>query len=437
MKIICLLLCSLVSLKCLSQPGWDRGDNSSSNDNGSVTGAVSTKPPLSIEIDNRTIKIYEFGRNEVIQNTSNKKYGTKYWDLYYFYLLPYVISQIEIDNNNKSVLKITLNPISVDKNKILNSVQENLNSYAKLTQVNPLTVFGVKITYNNVSNTKIASGGMDLDHSISMSLKFKDAISANSAKEEILNKAPLNFEYQVKMLIDVRNSLKVDRNTAMQTETYKDISSPAHDKSIWSFQDLIYSMAVIDEVSLYAHRENSSDEFTNTLFERLTNSFLSQKAFDEISFDKKNSVTDVNGQRFATDELYSLAEDAKNMTEDEWCEKVQNSLSQNSTKDQTNNSGGGGGFNIKKIFSIKGDGHKNTTEHLSDALKKVFSSSDCGKKIIQNSFNYQWNGKKYTPKSIYITDNLLSTLDKTFKNIATSITANVEFRNIPTQIFIK
>lgn len=327
----------------------------------------------------------------------------------YAYEAGYKLGAVTLDAKNARIW-FELLPSLPDKMDLVRAMKGHRgNVDVSPNQLQPACMLGYELSYPGAQIFRQdCGGGKPVDEKLKPYLQFSTPEEASDAYGSIANSAgAVSLTYAFALSSSQNIGLSETMKSILQSQAFRDFISPVMGKTISLFQARIMEAAMLKERNTEVYREGN-DPFSEKLFLDYWRELMDIEHKQVVTFEELANGTGAarhlanfeNDPRYRPDEEYRIATDAKQLTSDEWRRKYHDEFKRKIGNYRKAGGGGGGGFSIGKIFSINGNGNGNSEKRIVDELEKMVETEDCGKKFFEESYKYEWDGKRYIPKGI-------------------------------------
>lgn len=216
---------------------------------------------------------------------------------------------------------------------------------------------------------------------------------------------PIKAVARIRQMTSALDQLTVSTDRLTKTDAWRKYAGPAGPQFITATQAVDAAVEIAHELDVFRWVEGDPQSQQEALFEWVLKSLidLTPKERSLSSPDwAKGLRVDVSDFTKLTNLTTSIAFDAGNMKQDDWCRKYkQENQNKNWLDRQRGLSGGGSFFGLIKA---KGSGTSNKKTGSENRVYK--ESEDCGKYLTEHQFKYEFTGQKWIPKAIYVYETL-------------------------------
>lgn len=276
--------------------------------------------------------------------------------------------------------------------------------YANSGDIRPFPIISYQIKFGNkVLYTEDVQMGIDEIGYVRLTCPDAPRVEKllKSGKEVIT----IKVDYWEKFKLT--NICKISANQIDTMQFVKDFFSPVENNTITAAQigiaSRIISSKLIADCEQIGSLDESADRDAQAMREILFKQVSAYMNAALESMGRKILIPlDFSEERYASDFDTEIAYDAKNMSKEQFRKKYHKEDLDKSKKERIKK--GGGGIGIVDIFNITGKGEKKSFE--AGETHKIFSKDDAWQSIMKDSYEYEWKGGKYYPKSIIAYEDL-------------------------------
>jgi len=276
--------------------------------------------------------------------------------------------------------------------------------YTNSGDIRPFPIISYQIKFRNkVLYTEDAQIGIDEIGYVRLTCPDAPRVVKllKSGKEVIT----IKVEYWEKFKLT--NICKISANQIDTMKFVKDFFSPVENNTITAAQIGIASRIISSKLIADCEHIGSLDESADRDAQAMRKILFEQvSAYMNAALESMGRKIliplDFSEERYASDFDTKISYDAKNMSKEQFRKKYHKENLDRSKKERVKKIGGGLG--IVDVFNITGKGEKKSFE--AGETHKIFSTDDAWQNIIKDSYEYEWEGGKYYPKSIIAYEDL-------------------------------
>jgi len=377
--------------------------------------------------------IYQAAQNE--SRCTDNNAGESCKSKYFYYVLPQPkILDLRVINDSTVRIKIDPNiPNNIDLVEALKTSE--LNRYANIAHIRPIEIVRYRVLYEGEILGEVdTQGGIDglrrvdieCDNPKQVAKDIKDGWGALSIEVWYVIKHKRTIEFQV------------TAQDIIKSEYFREIFSPVEGNEISAFHLELATRAVTSELIskfringkvdpiAYENYQDMKDIIYEHVREYIASTF--KQGIENGMLDMQQRAIDLSEDRYATDYTTRVIYDAQNMESEEFINTVHEE--ERERKKIATMRSGSGAMEIMKFFKVGAEGKSG--KRLNEEWHKLYTTEDKGKKLIQDSVNYEEEGKKFYPKSINIYEVISSdwNFNSDYKHISISYDQSVVPREI-------
>ena len=408
----------------------------------SSLGALSDDPAKVVKVDGRSVTLFQASRNALLRADQ------KFSDVMWYYMVPPTIKKMgnqveyskigpDLSDAQKKTLQVLIGPAEVNRTKVFEALKK-IDPYVDSPDRNlaPVVVYGFSLSLLNSEEKEIPNqtpGPFVEPISLTLSLTNEQAQAAKSAIE---SGSQLTVGYATLVKLSQVSRFEIDWEAVKNTETFRKYDGPSGPTFITAQQSAQIAYDIRANLKgkywneLGGNMSADSDGF-RLFFRDFLNRFLVRRDVREVEMQNwaDSQRLDVPIAKFQglVDEVRKVASDSKNLNNQEWCKKYKDELKTSREQAQAREKGAGGsvGFKVFDVFSFDASGNESSTSSSSkDHYEKLASSEDCGKSNVQSNFSFQFDGVKYTPKTIRVYERNKAKGTASDKTVITSYTTS-------------
>lgn len=376
--------------------------------------ALADERPLRFNWQKGAIEIYEAAENYrrlASSECATDRFSTAGACKRYFYFPLVVIDRIV---QRGAAIDFYLSTLQPEGEELRKFVFHNGNPHVQAGKILPACVFAFAIDHPDAKFPFVRDeeAGLSLSDNMHGRLQFPAEDTAERVFQDLQDGVDqLSFSFTTNQKASQFAGAAISVKDIVQSDAFRDFYQPVMDngKKIFAFKHQNMSRSVLQELRGRAVRDGRSD-FNDRIFWELWNEGLLEVRETKITFadivagtDAARQLEDFESLRYHADEIKRLARKARNESSNEWCDISQRLQSGNyeSRNNGSSSWGGNATVPIKAITAVFGVGrNKNRVQEVKESYTDTFNEQDCGKQAFHNSFEYEWNGSMYIPKSI-------------------------------------
>jgi hypothetical protein len=399
----------------------------------SVLGALSDDPPRELMVNGARVFLYEFSRNRLLRESGHFRDVT-----YYYIAQPHLkrnptnnAVQIEtyqaISDPGAQVAQITIEPADVTATQIIEAMRAaRIDAYAEPSRVLNLTVYGMDA---KLADLPVVRYPQENSSPFSEPLAVSWILPAGAVgrlREAIAAGAAVQVGYETLVKLSQLESTQITWGDVKRTKAFRDYSGPSGPQYLSAAQVVHLAKSVLSELRVFHWQEvsatsgGSSQKDYSFQLQSIIDQVVDRRERKEKAFeawlDPMKLAVPVDQWQRLVDQTRKIAVDANSLDRTEWCNKYRSDIKNLSERRTTGSSDTSFGLSaiipdidvpIGLDFADKGD-HTNYSQDLATSL---LSTEDCGQKIVQNNFKYEWDGVHWEPKSIYVYERMTTAGD--------------------------
>lgn len=330
-----------------------------------------------------------------------------------------------------------IHPKRVDKNISYDHIKYNSNPDVRMDNIQPLCNLGYQLYFQGEEIYRnYNTAGKSFDRNIIIDTEL-DSLTAHNLQRHLLNGRALKLNYVKYVKLTSKATFSHNLEIYQESYAYREFISPVEGKQITVAQ----KMFIENALKTYMRTEIIIDKNSGVTFDQFIDMFFGLLFVDNaknlVSFEElaTSRLVDFNGKRYATDEIEHLALNTRNMSDKSWekeHKKIYDNLylkDNNTETDVTSN------INILGIFDLDFSFDREKKRYLKKHLKDTIEDKDKARDIIENSFDYEFDGTQYIPKSIIGNEVVNITNNKEFKKLFEVISIDQDIRS--TELIIR
>jgi hypothetical protein len=328
----------------------------------------------------------------------------------YYYLVPLTLTKVGgraahvIKIGPKHYLSFTLCMPKVDTTALQDGLRQRGKLGARADRINPLAYRSLEIGLAPFINDRFIqeSGGLrGLNEPTQVVWELSEDLAADVAKA--LNDGTLVPTAHATLVVSLKqqNHTEVKWSRITGSKLFQDYAGPSGPSYVTAAQVAELAADMMDDLKVLEWREFDEKSADLTfLMERLRAptpievDISSKEWSDRLGLDVKDftKLVDVTTQ---------MATDAKNLNDEQWCQKYESYEKLMNQHASTKND------KTKVVYKVFDGRHSRArTENSTSESENKLNTSDCGRDTVASQFKYDWIGTKYVPKSVYLYQNL-------------------------------
>lgn len=385
-----------------------------------VLGAVADNQIQTVMVGNRQVLIYQAARNSWLRQR------TQFADVTLYYVAPPTVGRL-IDGSvdvrinpsivlpGKSYVQFKIVPAEIDRSSLLASISK-IDTYVRPENVLPIQIFALDVTLLDAPTIIFPQGNATPFDTPFVVGVLVDSDVAHTVSNSLQNGAAIQVGYLRLVKLSQLTSTSLKWSEVKNTKTFRDYDGPSGPSMLSATQVVDAALSILSELKVFHWEEDGARDSGGATskdyglyLDKIVDRFLVSRTSKLADFDAW-----VNTRRFdiplnefqkMVDETRSVATDAKNLNDNQWCRKYSDTLRtlDESASGRDSPHSYGLKMNIPLIGDFGLDARESTVHSSSkNTYEKLSSSEDCGRKIVENNYKYEWAGIKYIPKSIKV-----------------------------------
>jgi hypothetical protein len=380
-----------------------------------IAGAISDSPPKAFPMtDGGEIRVYDAARNEAYRADS-----LEWSNMSYYYLAPLrllIDPQLHYASKYKlgNVIHITIRiqTKQFDMAVLSDIVRRTVNPSLRPGSVLPLSfeTLSVSLTTDGRLQPFVMNGSgvvSLMSQAVTVDFSLPSDPSAESYADDVVNainqgQVVPNVSAVILSKLSALNQIDVTWDRITTSGTYQSYTGPSGPKYVTAVDTARYAATMAQDLRIQEIVEapaSARADLLDWIKEGITSPTTVELQLSSPSWAQDLGLQ-VNVGKFIafTDEVKHVAVDARNLSDQQWCIKKEAYKKDYEKRDRDDRVASG--FNYMDFLSgsFSGNATKNNiSEHVTND-----KAQDCGRNVLSKSFNYDWDGHQWIPKSIYV-----------------------------------
>lgn len=385
-----------------------------------VLGALSDDPSRAIQVGGQPVLVYQAARNALLRSQN------RFQEVTLYYSAPPRIrrgpdgrADVRVNRSiatpGRSLIQFTLEPAPVSREAIVAAVRET-DPYVKPESILPLAVFGLEVRLLDApavifpqENSSPFASPYTVDVPV-------DTAQASEVVEALRRGATVRVAFRTLVKLSQLADTSIKWSEVKNTRTFRDYNGPSGPQHITAAQAVDASIKILSELRVFHWEEvdpskggATGDDYRQYL-DSILNRLLASRQPRLVEFERWADT-----QRFDVpladfqkkiDEVRKVAVDAKQLDNNEWCRKYSSQLKSlaEATRTGSSDSSTGLSIGIPKILTLGFDtsAARSSSSSSRNQFENALQSEDCGKRLVEDNYRYEFDGVRYIPKSIKV-----------------------------------